>query len=119
METRKRAQNISTQYQNSWRDISGRYYKFIHLCLFERHTIIMSLKENDVWLEEKAEAYRQAVANKEWHLLSEIEIEMEDHGFGDEVVKLSNELTAEEVAEYRVWDRKTNGDTETQMDDNS
>lgn len=79
----------------------------------------MSTKENDVYLEDMRIKFEDAVAEKNWDEIQPIYIELEEKGFGDKVVELSNTLTEEEKREYMAWDRKVNGSIETQMDDDS
>lgn len=69
--------------------------------------------------EEIIEAYRNEVRNKNWARLNELGLIMQELGYADLEVELSNELTAEEIKECREWDRQVNGSTETQMDDGS
>ena len=79
----------------------------------------MNDQNNTLWMERIKEEFAEAVANKEWFKIQPIYIQLEENGFSDEVVKLSQTLTSEENQEYKAWDKKVNGDVETQMDDNS
>ena len=79
----------------------------------------MSTLENTIFLEGKKEEFEEILANKEWWKISSFQIDLEEKGFSKEVVNLSFLMSDDDVREYRKWDEKTNGNTETQMDDNS
>ena len=79
----------------------------------------MSTTENTIYLENKQEQFAEILAQKRWDLIQPFYIKMEEDGMGQFVSELSQDMTDEEVLEYKHWDRETNGSTETQMDDNS
>lgn len=68
-------------------------------------------------IEDLKNEYRQSALDGNWERVNDIGIELQELDMGDLEVELSAELSIEQIEEYKRWDRRVNGDIETQMDD--
>lgn len=78
----------------------------------------MSHKSNDIFWENIKEEYDGYVSDRNWDEVRKMGLRLEEAGYSEMEKELSETLTQEEIEDYKKWDEKTNGSTETQMDDN-
>lgn len=70
------------------------------------------------YLEIKGEFNRMLEVG-DWSGINELCLELQETGNSDMEIELWEDVSEEDLADYKRWDTATNGDTETQMDDNS
>ncbi len=63
--------------------------------------------------------FEELLGQKRWDLVQQFFVYLESHGEGYLIPDYANLMSDEDVQEYKMWDKETNGSTETQMDDNS
>lgn len=75
--------------------------------------------EEEIYLEEKRLEFEAILESKDWGQIGKLYVEMENSGYDKYVPELSELMSEEDVKEYKEWDKRVNGDVETQMDDDS
>lgn len=70
-------------------------------------------------IDELKHLYRHYAGIGEWDRVVAIGVELQEMDMAELEIELSNELTAEQIKNYKDWDKRENGDTDTQMDDDA
>lgn len=69
--------------------------------------------------EQTKKQFDYLVSQGDWNSVNELMLDLQERGNSDMEIELWETVSQEDLADYKRWDKGVNGDTDTQMDDNS